>query len=130
MDIPAEAAERSRAAVAPGPHGSVGRAVSGSGVEGVRQRCEETTPIPRRDLEGSRGARSLRDHGNQSLPQTNHRDPHPDTRSTHTPTSPQLTTQAIDASLIASIKKVDNLSKYLKASWGLSRGDRFHELKF
>jgi large subunit ribosomal protein L6e len=41
-----------------------------------------------------------------------------------------LTPQAIDASLLASIKKVDNLSKYLKATWGLSRGDRFHELKF
>ncbi|TYJ53405.1 hypothetical protein B9479_005952 [Cryptococcus floricola] len=38
--------------------------------------------------------------------------------------------KAVDAALIASIKKVDNLSKYLKSSWGLSRGDRFHELKF
>ncbi|WVQ82127.1 hypothetical protein IAT38_004255 [Cryptococcus sp. DSM 104549] len=38
--------------------------------------------------------------------------------------------KAVDAALIASIKKVDNLAKYLKSSWGLSKGDRFHELKF
>ncbi|WVW85569.1 hypothetical protein I302_107607 [Kwoniella bestiolae CBS 10118] len=38
--------------------------------------------------------------------------------------------KSVDAALIASIKKVDNLAKYLKASWGLSKGDRFHELKF
>ncbi|XAO25644.1 hypothetical protein I312_104472 [Cryptococcus bacillisporus CA1280] len=38
--------------------------------------------------------------------------------------------KAVDAALIASIKKVENLSKYLKSSWGLSKSDRFHELKF
>ncbi|KAK4688797.1 large subunit ribosomal protein L6e, partial [Tremellales sp. Uapishka_1] len=38
--------------------------------------------------------------------------------------------KSVDASLIAAIKKVDNLAKYLKASWGLSKGDRIHELKF
>ena len=38
--------------------------------------------------------------------------------------------KAIDQSILAAVKQVDNLSKYLKASWGLSKGDRFHELKF
>lgn len=38
--------------------------------------------------------------------------------------------KAVDASLIAAIKKTDNLAKYLKASFGLSRGDRVHDLKF
>ncbi|RSH77927.1 uncharacterized protein EHS24_003000 [Apiotrichum porosum] len=38
--------------------------------------------------------------------------------------------KAVDAPVLAAVKKVDNLSKYLKASWGLSKGDRFHELKF
>ncbi|WVO13495.1 hypothetical protein L204_101115 [Cryptococcus depauperatus] len=38
--------------------------------------------------------------------------------------------KAVDAALLASIKKVENLAKYLKSSWGLSKGDRFHELKF
>lgn len=38
--------------------------------------------------------------------------------------------KSVDAALLSAIKKVDNLSKYLKASWGLSKGDRFHELKF
>jgi hypothetical protein len=38
--------------------------------------------------------------------------------------------QSIDDALVSAVKKVDNLSKYLKTPWGLSRGDRFHELKF
>jgi len=38
--------------------------------------------------------------------------------------------KTVDAPVLEAIKKVDNLAKYLKASWGLSRGDRFHELKF
>ncbi|KAL1406339.1 60S ribosomal protein L6 [Vanrija albida] len=38
--------------------------------------------------------------------------------------------KAVDASILAAVKKVDNLGKYLKASWGLSKSDRFHELKF
>ncbi|WOO83863.1 60S ribosomal protein L6 [Vanrija pseudolonga] len=38
--------------------------------------------------------------------------------------------KSVDAPVLAAVKKVDNLAKYLKASWGLSKGDRFHELKF
>ncbi|KAI9637429.1 structural constituent of ribosome [Dioszegia hungarica] len=38
--------------------------------------------------------------------------------------------KSVDAPLLSAIKKVDHLSKYLKATWGLSKGDRFHELKF
>lgn len=38
--------------------------------------------------------------------------------------------QSIDDALVAAVKKVDNLAQYLKAPWGLSRSDRFHELKF
>jgi large subunit ribosomal protein L6e len=38
--------------------------------------------------------------------------------------------KAVDAPVLAAVKQVDNLAKYLKASWGLSKGDRFHELKF
>jgi large subunit ribosomal protein L6e len=41
-----------------------------------------------------------------------------------------LTDQSVDGPLLDVIKKIDNLSKYLRASWGLSKGDRFHELKF
>lgn len=41
-----------------------------------------------------------------------------------------LISQSVDDALIAAIKKVDNLAQYLKAPWGLSRSDRFHELKF
>jgi hypothetical protein len=41
-----------------------------------------------------------------------------------------LIIQSVDDALVAAVKKVDNLSKYLKTPWGLSRGDRFHELKF
>ncbi|KAK1927229.1 putative structural constituent of ribosome [Papiliotrema laurentii] len=38
--------------------------------------------------------------------------------------------KTVDAPVLEAIKKVENLGKYLKASWGLSKGDRFHELKF
>jgi large subunit ribosomal protein L6e len=38
--------------------------------------------------------------------------------------------QSIVDALVAAVKKVDNLAQYLKAPWGLSRSDRFHELKF
>ncbi|KAL7422779.1 60S ribosomal protein L6 [Cryptotrichosporon argae] len=38
--------------------------------------------------------------------------------------------KTVDAPVLAAVKKVDNLAKYLKASWGLSKSDRFHELKF
>ncbi|KAF9057649.1 60S ribosomal protein L6 [Panaeolus papilionaceus] len=38
--------------------------------------------------------------------------------------------KAVDATLLASIKKTENLSKYLKASWGLSKGQFPHQLVF
>ncbi|KAG7553576.1 hypothetical protein FFLO_03008 [Filobasidium floriforme] len=38
--------------------------------------------------------------------------------------------KTVDAALLANIKKVDNLSKYLKSTFSLSRGDKVHELKF
>ena len=38
--------------------------------------------------------------------------------------------KTVDAPVIEAIKKVTDLNKYLRASWGLSKGDRFHELKF
>ncbi|KZP32962.1 60S ribosomal protein L6 [Athelia psychrophila] len=36
----------------------------------------------------------------------------------------------IDKAIIASIKKTEHLAKYLKASWGLSKGQYPHEMKF
>lgn len=43
----------------------------------------------------------------------------------------QLTPRkSVDSALLSAISKVEHLSRYLKASWGLSKGDRFHELKF
>jgi large subunit ribosomal protein L6e len=38
--------------------------------------------------------------------------------------------KAIDNALLSSIKKTDNLSKYLKASWGLMNGQFPHQLVF
>ncbi|CDZ98369.1 Histone acetyltransferase SAGA, TRRAP/TRA1 component, PI-3 kinase superfamily [Phaffia rhodozyma] len=38
--------------------------------------------------------------------------------------------KSIDAAIIASVKKTEHLAKYLKASFGLSKGDRPHALKF
>jgi large subunit ribosomal protein L6e len=38
--------------------------------------------------------------------------------------------RTIDNALLSSIKKTDNLSKYLKASWGLSKGQFPHQLVF
>ncbi|KAJ9119972.1 hypothetical protein QFC24_005455 [Naganishia onofrii] len=38
--------------------------------------------------------------------------------------------KTIDAALLSNIKKVDNLAKYLRTPWSLSKGDRVHELKF
>ncbi|GFZ49594.1 60S ribosomal protein L6-B [Saitozyma sp. JCM 24511] len=38
--------------------------------------------------------------------------------------------KSVDSALLSAISKVEHLSRYLKASWGLSKGDRFHELKF
>lgn len=36
----------------------------------------------------------------------------------------------VDNALLTSIKKTENLSKYLKASWGLSKGQFPHQLVF
>lgn len=36
----------------------------------------------------------------------------------------------IDASVVEAVKKVENLAKYLKTPWGLSKGDKVHEMKF
>ncbi|KAJ9094566.1 hypothetical protein QFC20_006881 [Naganishia adeliensis] len=38
--------------------------------------------------------------------------------------------KTIDAALLSNIKKVDNLAKYIRTPWSLSKGDRVHELKF
>ena len=38
--------------------------------------------------------------------------------------------KALDQALIAEIKKTENLAKYLKASWGLSKGQFPHQLVF
>jgi len=36
----------------------------------------------------------------------------------------------VDKALINAIKKTENLAKYLKASWGLSKGQFAHQLAF
>jgi large subunit ribosomal protein L6e len=36
----------------------------------------------------------------------------------------------IDKAIITSLKKTENLAKYLKASWGLSKGQYPHQLVF
>jgi hypothetical protein len=46
----------------------------------------------------------------------------------HAPLLPPI--QTVDAALLSAIKKVDNLGRYLRSEWGLSKGDRIHELKF
>ncbi|KAF8165261.1 ribosomal protein L6e-domain-containing protein [Crassisporium funariophilum] len=46
------------------------------------------------------------------------------------PESKTADQKEIDNSLIAAIKKTENLSKYLKASWGLSKGQFPHQLVF
>ena len=38
--------------------------------------------------------------------------------------------KTIDNALLSAIKKTDNLSKYLKASWGLSKNQFPHQLVF
>jgi large subunit ribosomal protein L6e len=38
--------------------------------------------------------------------------------------------KTIDKAIIASIKKTANLDKYLKSSWGLSKGQFPHQLVF
>lgn len=46
------------------------------------------------------------------------------------PESKSSDQKAIDQALIASIKKTENLGKYLKATWGLSKGQYAHQLVF
>jgi large subunit ribosomal protein L6e len=46
------------------------------------------------------------------------------------PESKSSDQKSIDKAIIASIKKTENLAKYLKASWGLSKGQFPHQLVF
>jgi large subunit ribosomal protein L6e len=46
------------------------------------------------------------------------------------PASKAADQKTIDNSLIATIKKTESLAKYLKASWGLSKGQFPHQLVF
>ncbi|KAF8663425.1 hypothetical protein AX16_000995 [Volvariella volvacea WC 439] len=46
------------------------------------------------------------------------------------PESKAADQKAVDQALIASIKKTDNLAKYLRATWGLSKGQYPHQLVF
>lgn len=46
------------------------------------------------------------------------------------PASRAADQKEVDNAVLASIKKTDNLSKYLKASWGLSKGQFPHQLVF
>ena len=38
--------------------------------------------------------------------------------------------KAVDQAVLAAVKKTENLGKYLKASWGLSKGQYPHQLVF
>ncbi|KAF5390692.1 hypothetical protein D9757_002708 [Collybiopsis confluens] len=46
------------------------------------------------------------------------------------PASKASLQKEVDSALIAAIKKTDNLGKYLKSSWGLSKGQYPHEMVF
>jgi len=46
------------------------------------------------------------------------------------PESKSSDQKTLDKAIIAAIKKTDNLAKYLKASWGLSKGQFPHQLVF
>lgn len=46
------------------------------------------------------------------------------------PEAKAATQKSVDEGIIAAVKKVDHLSSYLKASWGLSKGQYPHQLKF
>ena len=46
------------------------------------------------------------------------------------PESKSSDQKEVDKAIIASIKKTENLEKYLKASWGLSKGQYPHQLVF
>ncbi|KAL0949453.1 hypothetical protein HGRIS_009508 [Hohenbuehelia grisea] len=46
------------------------------------------------------------------------------------PESKAADQKEVDKSILASVKKTENLAKYLKASWGLSKGQFPHQLVF
>lgn len=46
------------------------------------------------------------------------------------PESKAADQKTVDAAIIAAVKKTEYLSKYLKASWGLSKGQFPHQLTF
>jgi len=46
------------------------------------------------------------------------------------PQAKSIDQKEIDKAIIASLKKTENLTKYLKASWGLSKGQFPHQLVF
>jgi len=46
------------------------------------------------------------------------------------PESKSSDQKAVDAAVIAAVKKTESLNKYLKASWGLSKGQFPHQLVF
>lgn len=46
------------------------------------------------------------------------------------PESKAADQKAVDAAILAAVKKTEYLSKYLKASWGLSKGQFPHQLVF
>lgn len=46
------------------------------------------------------------------------------------PEAKSLEQKLVDKVVIESVKKTENLAKYLKASWGLSKGQYPHHLMF
>jgi large subunit ribosomal protein L6e len=46
------------------------------------------------------------------------------------PESKAADQKSVDKAIIAAVAKTDNLAKYLKASWGLSKGQFPHSLVF
>ena len=46
------------------------------------------------------------------------------------PDSKSLEQKNVDKAVIEAVKKTENLGKYLKASWGLSKGQHPHQLVF
>lgn len=46
------------------------------------------------------------------------------------PDSKSADQKEIDKVILSSVKKMESLAKYLKASWGLSKGDFLHQLVF
>jgi large subunit ribosomal protein L6e len=46
------------------------------------------------------------------------------------PESKTVDQRELDKAIISAIKKTENLEKYLKASWGLSKGQFPHQMVF